>query len=134
MAAFRRITDRLSVAGQITPADVAEAARQGFRTIVNNRPDGEEPGQPTHEEIQAAAEALGLAYAFVPVRGMPTPEQVGEERRFLEGAPGPVLAYCRSGNRSIITWAVGEAEAGEKSPDELKGLAAQAGYDLSRIL
>jgi uncharacterized protein (TIGR01244 family) len=134
MAQFRRITDQLAVAGQITPADVAEAARQGFRTIVNNRPDGEEPGQPTEAEIRQAAEALGLAYAFIPIRGMPTPEQVDEERRFLEGVEGPALAFCRSGNRSIIAWSIGEAEAGGTSPDDLKRLAAQHGYDLSRVL
>ena len=134
MAPFRRITDQLSVAGQITPADVAEAARQGFKTIVNNRPDGEEPDQPTGEEIESAARALGLAYAFIPVRGMPTPDQVEEERRFLEGAPSPVLAYCRSGNRSIITWSIGEAEAGAADRETLRRQAAEAGYDLSRVL
>lgn len=134
MPEFRRVTDQLSVSPQITAADVAEAARQGFRTLINNRPDGEEPGQPTSAEIEAAATAAGLAYAHIPVRGMPTPEQIAGERRLLETAPGPVLAYCRSGTRSIVTWSVGQAQAGLRSPEDLKRLGAEAGYDLSNVL
>ena len=134
MAQFRRVTDQLSVSPQITVDDVDEAARLGFRTIVNNRPDGEEPGQPTSREIEMAAAAAGLAYAHIPVRGMPTPEQVEGERRLLETADGPVLAYCRSGTRSIVTWAVGQAQAGQRGRDELKRLGAEAGYDLSNVL
>lgn len=134
MAQFRRVTDQLSVSPQITTDDVEEAARQGFRTIINNRPDGEEPGQPTSREIEAAAAAAGLAYAHIPVRGMPTAEQIEGERRLLETADGPVLAYCRSGTRSIVTWAVGQAQAGARDGDELRRLGAEAGYDLSNVL
>ncbi|HEY9217139.1 MAG TPA: TIGR01244 family sulfur transferase, partial [Phenylobacterium sp.] len=86
MPEFRRVTDQLSVAPQITLDDVAEAARQGFRTIINNRPDGEEPGQPTSAQFEAAAAAAGVAYAHIPVRGAPTPEQVETERQLLETA------------------------------------------------
>jgi uncharacterized protein (TIGR01244 family) len=134
MTQFRRVTDQLSVSPQIDLADVAEAARQGFRLILNNRPDGEEPGQPTSAEMEAAANAAGLDYAHIPVRGGPTAEQVDEERALLASAPGPVLAYCRSGTRSIVTWCIGEALSGARSRDELKTLGAQAGYDLSGVL
>ena len=131
MAQFRRVTDQLSVSPQITVDDVQEAARQGFRTIVNNRPDGEEPGQPTGAEVEAAARAAGLDYVHIPVRGGPTPDQVEANYRAVEAAEGPVLAFCRSGTRSIVTWSLGQFQADERSREELIELGAQAGYDLS---
>lgn len=134
MSEFRRVTDEISVAPQIGVEDVARAAAAGFKTIVNNRPDGEEMTQPTGAEIEAAAKAAGLAYAYIPVRGGPTAEQVAAEREFLETAPKPVLAFCRSGNRSIITWSIGEVLAGSKDRDDLIRLGAAAGYNLSGVL
>jgi uncharacterized protein (TIGR01244 family) len=134
MSDFRRVTDDLSVAPQISLDDVAEAARQGFRLIINNRPDGEAPGQPTSAQMEAAAKAAGLAYLHVPVVGGPTPAQVEAERAALADAPGPVLAYCRSGTRSIVTWSIGQAQSGARSRQELVGLGAAAGYDLSGVL
>src|SRR5262245_5719689 len=76
MSQFRRVTDQLSVSPQISLADVDEAARQGFRLIVNNRPDGEEPAQVPSREIEAAAVAAGLGYVHIPVHGGPTAQQV----------------------------------------------------------
>jgi len=134
MSDFRRVTDQLSVAPQISVADVAEAARQGFRLIINNRPDGEAPDQPPGAEIEAAARAAGLDYAHIPVVGGPTPAQVAQEREVLASAKGPVLAFCRSGTRSIVTWSIGEAEAGARSRGDLVGLGRAAGYDLSGVL
>jgi uncharacterized protein (TIGR01244 family) len=134
MSDFRRVTDQLSVAPQISVEDVAEAARLGFKLIVNNRPDGEQPGQPTSAEIEAAARAAGLDYAHIPVVGGPTPDQVEAERALLAEAKGPVLAFCRSGTRSIVTWSIGEAMTGARSPGELVGLGRAAGYDLSGVL
>jgi uncharacterized protein (TIGR01244 family) len=134
MPPFRHVTDQLSVSPQIRLEDIPAAAAQGFRLIVNNRPDGEEPGQPTSAEVEAAARAAGLDYAHIPVRGGPTADQVEAERKLLETAPGPVLAFCRSGTRSIVTWSIGQALSGARSRDELKALGAQAGYDLSGVL
>jgi uncharacterized protein (TIGR01244 family) len=134
MTQFRRVTDRLSVNPQITLADVDEAARQGFRLIINNRPDGEEPTQPPSREFEAAAAAAGVAYAHVPVRGGPTQEQVDTQRRLIEQADGPALAFCRSGTRSIVTWALGEWLASARSREELIRLGREAGYDLSGVL
>lgn len=134
MTDFRHVTDQLSVSPQISVADVAEAARRGFRTVVNNRPDGEDPTQPASAEIEAAAKAAGLAYVHIPVRGGPTPEQVEAQRAFLADAPAPVLAFCRSGTRSIITWSLGEAQAGARTREDLVKLGAEAGYDLSGVL
>ena len=134
MSDFRRITDELSVAPQISLSDVEAAARAGFRLIINNRPDGEDPGQPPSAAMAAAAAAAGLAYAHIPVRGAPTAEQVEEERRLLESAPGPVLAFCRSGTRSIVTWSIGQLASGGRGREELIGLGRAAGYDLSGVL
>jgi uncharacterized protein (TIGR01244 family) len=134
MTDFRKVTDDFSVAPQIALDDVARAKAQGFVLLINNRPDGEAPGQPTSDEIEAAAKAAGIAYAYVPVRGGPTQEQVDAERSLLAETKGPALAYCRSGNRSIVTWTIGEAQAGSRSRQELIQLAAGAGYDLSGLL
>lgn len=133
MTDFRRVTDALSVSPQITPAEVAQAKAQGFVAIVNNRPDGEAPDQPTSAEIEAAARAAGLTYTHIPVRGGPTPDQVEENKRALESAGGPVLAFCRTGTRSIVTWSIGQALAGADR-DELLKRGADAGYDLSAVL
>jgi uncharacterized protein (TIGR01244 family) len=134
MTQFRRVTDQYSVSPQISVADVDEAARQGFRLIVNNRPDGEDPTQPSGHEIEAAASAAGLAYAHIPVRGGPSREQVETQRQVIADADGPTLAFCRSGTRSIVTWAVGEALSGARTRDELVRLGHDAGYDLSGVL
>ena len=134
MTDFRRVTEDLSVAPQIGVADVAEAARQGFTTIINNRPDGEEPGQPTGAQIEAAAKAAGLTYVHVPVRGAPGPAEVEAVRHAVDAAEGPVLAFCRSGTRSITTWSIGQAMSGAMSRGDLVSLGRQAGYDLSGVL
>ena len=134
MTDFRRVTDQFSVSPQIAPADVAAAAAQGFVLIVNNRPDGEDPAQPAGAEIEAAAKAAGLGYVAIPVRGGPSAEQVAALRETVEAAKGPVLAFCRSGTRCIVTWSLGQAQAGDRSRQELIDLGAQAGYDLSGVL
>jgi uncharacterized protein (TIGR01244 family) len=135
MTDFRRVTDQISVAPQIGLADLAAAAEQGFGLVINNRPDGEEPGQPTSAQMEAAVRAAGMDYAHIPVRGAPTPEQVEAERVLLESHPGQkVLAFCRSGTRSIVTWSLGQAAADNYSRDELVSLGADAGYDLGGLL
>jgi len=134
MTPFRQVTDQFSTSPQISEADVAAAAAQGFVLIINNRPDGEDPAQPTGAVIEAAARSAGLDYVAIPVRGGPTSEQVAAVREAIDQADGPVLAYCRSGTRSIVTWAIGQAQAGALEPDTLIALGAQAGYDLSDVV
>jgi uncharacterized protein (TIGR01244 family) len=131
MSDFRRVTEDLSVAPQISVADVDAAARAGFKTIINNRPDGEEPGQPSGHEIEAAAQAAGLAYVHIPIRGGPTPEQVHATQAVVNEADLPILAFCRSGTRSIVTWSISQASAGAYTRSELIDLGRQAGYDLT---
>jgi uncharacterized protein (TIGR01244 family) len=134
MSRFRDVTSDFAVSPQIEAADVAAARAEGFRLIINNRPDGEAPGQPASAEIEAAARAEGLEYVHIPVSGRPTMDQVEAENRAIEAAKGPALAYCRSGTRSIFTWAIGRQLAGKVSRDELVSQAARAGYDISSAL
>jgi uncharacterized protein (TIGR01244 family) len=133
MTQFRRVTDRFEVSPQITPDEARAAAAGGVVLIINNRPDGEQPGQPTNAEVEAAARAGGADYLYLPVVGRPTPEQAKTQAAAVAAATGPVLAFCRSGTRSITTWALGEAAAG-RDKAELARLAADAGYDLSAAL
>jgi uncharacterized protein (TIGR01244 family) len=127
-----KMLDKVSyVAGQIMPADIARAAAAGVRTIVNNRPDGEELGQPAGAEIEAAARAAGLGYRHIPIAGGFSPAQVEAMAQALEA--GPVLAFCKSGTRSTYAWALARASRGAATADLVEAAAA-AGYDLRPIL
>ena len=121
------------VGGQIAPADVAGLKAQGVTMIVNNRPDGEDVGQPTSAEIEAAANEAGLAYRHVPIaRGM-GPSDVEAMRNAIHAAgEGKLFAYCRSGNRSALAWAVAKSEDGA-SRDMLERCVAEAGFDLGPV-
>ena len=134
MADLRKVTDSFTVAPQIAVSDLAEAAALGFTLVINNRPDGEQPGQPTSAEMEAAARAAGLDYVHIPVVGGPGPAQVEAVQAAVAEAKGPVLAFCRSGTRSIVTWSIGQAISGARPRDELVRLGAAAGYDLSGVL
>lgn len=134
MSEFRRVTERLSVSPQLSPGDLAEAAAQGFVRLVCNRPDAEGPGQPSSAEMKAAAEAAGLEFIHLPFAGMPDAATADAVFAAVAQSPGPVLAYCRSGTRSITAWALGALRAGAEDRAELVALAAGAGYDLSAAL
>jgi len=99
---IRQVAADVCVAPQLTPNAMAELARLGFRSVVNNRPDFEEgPGQPTNAAIEAAARAAGLAYAYLPVSPMfQSPEEIARFAQLLADLPHPLLAFCRSGTRS----------------------------------
>ncbi|MEP7221343.1 MAG: TIGR01244 family sulfur transferase [Novosphingobium sp.] len=130
---FRKLTDRIEASPQIGLAEVAEAARQGFALIINNRPEDESPDQTPGAQIEAAARAAGMAYVAIPVThaGFSEP-QVAAMAEALESCDGKVLAYCRSGTRSTLLWALAEASGGA-NPDALQECAGEAGYDLSPI-
>jgi uncharacterized protein (TIGR01244 family) len=130
---FRTLDETILVAGQVTPADVAEAAAQGVTFVINNRPDEEQPGQPSGAEIEAAAKAAGLGYAAIPITHAGfSMNQVEAMRAALEAAPGKILAFCRSGTRSTLVWALARATMGD-TPDALAEKAEAAGYDLTPI-
>ena len=133
MPHFREVTPNFAVSPQIATEDVATAKQFGFTLVINNRPDGESPDQPAGAEIEAAARAAGVDYAHIPVVGRPTQDQAAAVSRAITATQGKTLAYCRSGNRSIMAWALGELAAGRERSDILR-LAAAAGYDLSGVL
>lgn len=134
MSDFRTVTEDLSVAPQIGPGDVARARAEGYVLLINNRPDGEAPDQTPGAEIERLAREAGLAYVHIPIVGGPTREQAEAQLEAVANAGGKVLAYCRSGTRSINTWALGAALAGEHEPAELVRFGMQAGYDLRPLL
>ena len=129
----KRINDKVSVSPQISPDDIPALKAAGFTTIINNRPDGESPDQPSAAVMQAAAEKAGMAYHYIPLgRDGVSPEMVEDTKAALEGSSGPVLAYCRSGTRSTTLWAL--SQAGEMPANEIVQAAAHAGYDMSHLL
>ncbi|SER35609.1 TIGR01244 family sulfur transferase [Sphingobium sp. YR768] len=131
---FRKLTDRVLVAPQISLDQVAEAKALGVTVIINNRPDDEEPGQLNGAEVEAAAKEAGIAYVAVPVaHGGFAPWQLDGMAAALEQAgDGKVLAYCRSGTRSTLLWSLTRARAGDNA-DVLAAQAAAAGYDITPV-
>jgi uncharacterized protein (TIGR01244 family) len=129
----KKINDTISVSPQMSPADMAEAAAQGFKTVINNRPDGEGgPDQPTSEAVEEAAKAAGLDYIYMPVvSGQISEANIAAFQKALANAQKPVLAYCRTGTRCTNLWALAEAPTGSVS--ELVQQAADAGYDLRAL-
>ena len=130
---FRQLSDHVYASPQIGLGEVAEAAATGIRLIVNNRPEDESDDQTPGAEIESAARAAGLDYVAIPVTHAVFSEwQIKAMAGALAKAGGPVLAYCRSGTRSTLLWALAEASAG-RNPDNLSTAAAKAGYDLTSI-
>lgn len=99
---IRQVSNDVCVAPQLEPDALAWLAAQGFKSVINNRPDFEEgPTQPTSAAIEAAARAAGLAYAYLPVSpAVQSPEEIARFGELLETLPKPILAFCRSGTRS----------------------------------
>ena len=129
---FKKISENYAAKGQVFPQDMGEIADLGFKTIINNRPDGEEMGQPADAELKAAAEAEGLSFVFIPMT-LPilSPELVTQHHAAIEASDGPVFAFCRSGTRSTILWALTQVCFHGKSISEVTSAAAREGYDLS---
>ena len=128
-----RLDDKTLIDGQISPADIAALKTEGVTMIINNRPDGEDAGQPTSAEIEAAAKAAGLDYRHVPIaRGM-GPTDVEAMRNAIHAAgEGRMFAYCRTGNRSALAWAVAKSEDGT-SREVLAKCVGEAGFDLGPV-
>jgi uncharacterized protein (TIGR01244 family) len=97
---YRQITEDYAVSPQISVEDVKLIKEAGFKSVICNRPDGEDAGQPAADEVRKAVEAAGLTFRWVPViSGQMTPQNVVDQAAALENVPTPVLAYCRSGTR-----------------------------------
>lgn len=131
MSDIRPVTPLFAVSPQIRLEDLPEIAQQGFKVLICNRPDGESPDQPTTAQVQAAAGSAGLEFHAIPIRGVASLEQVSEMQSVIANAKGPVLAYCRSGTRSITAWALGVAPT--MGGEAVVEAAAAAGYDLSPL-
>jgi sulfide:quinone oxidoreductase len=100
-----QVAEKYSVTPQVLPEDVASLAAEGYVAIICNRPDGEEPGQPTAAEIADECAKVGLGFHHLPVAGMPiSTEVIQQQRRLIDDSDGPVLGYCRTGQRSLIIW------------------------------
>ena len=129
---MKQISDRLYVGPQLTAEDIRHAKSQAFAAIVNNRPDGEEPGQPSAAENRSVAEDAQLAYTHIPVTaGQIDETQVRAFQEALSQANGPVLAHCKTGTRSAMLYAIGEVLDGRMSKDRVIPFGQSAGLDLS---
>lgn len=125
----RQLDGQTLVCGQIAPGDVALLAGQGVTMLVNNRPDGEEPGQPLAADIEAAAEAAGIAYRFVPIiRGIGPADVEAMQDAVRTTGDGKLLAFCRSGTRSALALALARRGEGARR-EEVEQKLAGAGFD-----
>ena len=130
---MRQLDDTTYISGQVRPDDVPALKQQGITMIINNRPDGEEPDQPLAADIEAAAEAEGIAYRNVPIARGIGPSDCDKMQEALDAVgDGKALAFCRTGNRSALVWAVAKSEAGTPRED-IEEKAAQAGIDLTPV-
>jgi uncharacterized protein (TIGR01244 family) len=129
----RPLTETVFVSSQIALEDVAALAADGFKTFVSHRPDGEAPGQPTHAELDAAAQAVGARFVALPFRGYPSDAVVAGTAQILgESGDGKVLMFCAAGMRSAAAFALAASAAGGDA-EEIRALTAAAGYDLSGL-
>jgi uncharacterized protein (TIGR01244 family) len=134
MCMFHKIDDQTYASPQIGTAQIAEAKALGITMIINNRPEDESDDQTPGAEIEAAAKAAGLGYVAIPVThaGFSFPQVEAMEQALVAAGEGPVLAYCRSGTRSTLLWALTRARMGA-DPSAIAAAAANAGYDISPI-
>ncbi len=129
---IRSLTPDYAVSPQISPFDLPAIRAAGYTSVINNRPDAEIPVDLQDKAMRAAAEALGLTFVTnMVIGGAWTMENVAAQRTAMDSAKGPVFAYCQSGNRCSIIWAL--AEAGNRPVDELIGIPARFGYQLEHL-
>lgn len=131
---IRHVTERFSVSPQIGPEQIDAAAADGVTTIICNRPDGEDPGQPDVAAIAAYAGGRGMDVVHIAVgpAGI-SREMIDRTNAVLDAAEGSVLAYCRSGTRSINLWALAQAARGADA-EGLVAAGSAAGYDLRGLV
>lgn len=127
----RRLSPSVRASPQLSPEALTNLAASGVQRIISNRPDGEDPGQPTAAEMEDAARKAGMDFHWIPVSGMPNPAQVAAVGALLADGR-PTVMFCRSGTRSAIAWAMAERMRGANA-DDLRAAAAGAGYDLGRL-
>ena len=130
---IRQLDDKTMVSGQLLPDQIADLKAQGVTMLVNNRPDNEDAGQPLSVDLEAAAKAAGMEYRHIPIRYGMGPSDVEAMRDAINATgDGKLLAFCRSGNRSTLAWAVARSEDGAE-PEELHKCAEAAGFSLAPV-
>ncbi|WP_345816687.1 TIGR01244 family sulfur transferase (plasmid) [Paraburkholderia sp. PREW-6R] len=128
----KELAPNLSVSSQLSLADIGEAKARGFLSVIVNRPDAEQPGQPTIAEMREAARAVGLGFAAIPVLpGKATADDASKFSSALETLNGPVIAYCRTGVRAATLWALSVGASIE--PGEILQRITAVGYDLNAL-
>jgi sulfide:quinone oxidoreductase len=128
----KKLTDDLSVAGQIMPDQVDQVKDLGFKSVIINRPDFEKPGQPIAADLEKLLEEAGLKTSFLPMSpGHLTPELLTATSEAFDALPKPILAFCASGTRSTILWCCVNVKA--LGTDTVLNTANKAGYDLQQI-
>ncbi|MCR9108791.1 TIGR01244 family sulfur transferase [Marivita sp. XM-24bin2] len=129
---IRQISQRYSVSPQIDPEDAAAIKAAGVTTVICNRPDAEVPPSHQSDTMRVAMEAAGLRFEVLPITHQTmTPDRVAQQAALVDASEGPVLAYCASGTRCSIIWAL--SQAGQQSADDILDAVAKAGYDLSGL-
>ncbi len=130
----RKLDDQVSVAPQLNADDYQALADAGFKTVVNNRPDGEEPGQIDAAHARDLAEAAGLRYVHLPVTQQTMgPEAFRNFAQILEDYEGPILAHCRSGTRSAMLWSFASAMENTHEVDDILKATREADYDFAHF-
>ena len=130
---IKKLDGEISVAAQVTVAEVSAIAEAGFKTIICNRPDGEGNDQPLFHEIEEAAKQAGMESHYLPVEsGKVSDEDAAAFGRALDAAPKPALAYCRSGTRSVTLWSL--SRAGRMGLPEILAKTKGAGYDMHGVV
>jgi uncharacterized protein (TIGR01244 family) len=123
----------ITAAGALTRDHIEALAASGVKTIINNRPDGEDPGQVPADEARRLAEAHGIAYIHIPMTAATLqPADVDAMEAALNNSPHPVVAHCRSGTRSTLLWALTRVRHGE-DPAALVALGARNGVDIAAL-
>lgn len=124
-----------TISAQIDPASLAALKEGGYTDIIMNRPDGEEPGQPSLADMQAAAEAAGVTFHYLPMTpGQLDLETVDKTIEVMQAAEGKIYSYCRSGARSTAMWALATAKAEKKDPDAILADTLVTGFDLAGLM
>lgn len=132
---LKKLEDDFYVSAQIALDELPAIAKQGFKTLICNRPDGENMGQPSFEAIEKAAAELGLACKWLPVTAPTlTNESATAMGALIADSEKPILAYCRTGTRCTVLWGLDQAIGKKRPVDEIEDMASHAGYDLSERL
>ena len=132
MTQFNKLSDDVSVCMQLFPEQIDFIKESGFKTIINNRPDMEKPGQPFAGDIEKLARGAGLNYVHLPMQpGQITPELLSSMAETIDNSDGPVIAHCATGMRSTILWCFVNAK--EMGVEAVISAATEAGMDVEKI-